>query len=229
MPSHEKAGQEKIRSRTFGNVCSEGFYIVPSLCSTVCGKCLGVSDPAWSLISCLTHLTANNVDCSQTHWVCEWVTFSTWLPLLFFLPQALNLVCVWLFMCVSVVNHCVWDVQKEIKEVFLLLYTHTLLALSSCWSSPFHLVLLRDDYLFFPQLFSVSDCLLRKHYLSLHLTECKSYPHFKQILTLMTTDLPALLCWIKYLKFFSSVLLFPLGCVLRNKSFCNVFVLTMWF
>lgn len=186
MPFHEKAGQEKIRSRTFGNVCSEGFYIVPSLCSTVCGKCLGVSDPAWSLISCLTHLTANNVDCSQTHWVCEWVTFSTWLPLLFFLPQALNLVCVWLFMCVSVVNHCVWDVQKEIKEVFLLLYTHTLLV----WFKAVFVQLLILPFSFSPppwwlSLFPATIFCLR---LSLEKTLSLSPSHWMQKLPSFQTD-----------------------------------------
>ncbi len=87
------------------------------LCPTVCGKCLSFSGPARSLISCrLTHLPQNNVDGSQTRWVCEWVTLSTWLWALFFLPQAFRLVCV---------SHSVWDVQKKIKEVFSLSHTHT--------------------------------------------------------------------------------------------------------
>ena len=40
---HDKAGPEEFRSRTFGNGLSAGVYLVPSLRSAVCGKCLGVS------------------------------------------------------------------------------------------------------------------------------------------------------------------------------------------
>lgn len=203
-----------LRSRTFGNslgMTRVGGFI---LCPTVCGK--SFSDAARSVISCyLTHLPQNNVDCSQTHWVCEWVTFSTWLWALFFLPQAFKLVCV---------SHCVRDVQRKIKEVFLIVsHTHT----NHClfWFKTVFAQLLDLPPSFSPpwwlSLFPVTAFSLR---LSL-----ENFPPFQ-------TDTYSADCWstcfslsqTKYLTFFSSALLLcPLGCVLRNNRLCNVFALTM--
>lgn len=159
----------------------------------MCGKCLSVSDPAWSL-SCLTHLpwtmwTAHRqTECvSESHLApdCEFY-FSS-------LKRSTLSVCVSVSLCMWIT---VWDVQKEIKEV----HTHQSL-----------LVLVQTHFLFSccPPFFTQSSSMMAISFSCYYsqavswerdlsgfstVFESRTSPHFQQIFTLVIAGLPVPLC-----------------------------------